>query len=312
MKRFVFCVCVLSAVLFPTAAESTGGFRTKWSFQAGLDASIVPDFAYESGGTHFSSEIEGASPSFVPEAAATYSLLYFGEEAAPRLSCSFTTLLTMVQVREVLGISVRPFPALPFLSIQAGGHIAACFFAEKGIYDAEKGEYEQGGIEQMQYRSYARLAADIPLKSWTFGAGAEVAYIGLIGAGASDLWVFLGEGNAHQFNGFTYGASLFAFYRANVPILESAGITALAEGYFSDSRLDEHYSGFDGTFTAYTVMPVLNLALTKKDSVSLMLPFKNRRSFTSAHDNWEKEPLLQTSGSEWLLSGIKLHYTHRF
>ena len=127
----------------------------------------------------------------------------------------------------------------------------------------------------------------------------------MTGVSNSDLWT---GGN---FNGFSHSASFAAFYFIPAK-LNLVGLLGTTSAKLDDSKLDSRYSGFDGRFRTYFISPFANFSFNEKNSLFLLVPFGNRRSFSVLHDNANEEPLLETSGSKWLWMGIVLKYTHKF
>ncbi|MBR4373055.1 MAG: hypothetical protein IKP49_01655 [Treponema sp.] len=285
--------------------EKKSGIETKWEFSAGALGFLLNKPEIKAGSTHFSG-VEGVVPLALPVANADFSVDFFKDGIFPLLSFKASTVLSLTSLKESLSLSV-PFLFFPLISFGAGAEISTGFFSNSGAYNPEKKEYEEnGGFKNFQYKFSGKASLLLPLsKKLIVLAGYEIAYDGLTGVSDSDLWT---GGN---FNGFSHAASFAALYFLPSK-LNLVGLLGATSAKLDDSSLDSRYSGFDGTFRTYLISPFANFSFNEKNSIFLLAPFGNRRSFSVLHEDANEEPLMETTGSEWVWLGIVVKYTHRF
>ena len=286
-------------------AETKSGIEPKWEFSAGAIGGFLNKPEIKAGNTHFSG-VDSFEAFLLPDASADFSLEFYKNSAVPLLTIKASTALTLLYLEESVSLSV-PIPFFPLVSFSVGAEILTGLFYNYGVYDPNKKEYEEnGGFQNFQYKFSGTANLFLPFSNKMTVLGYyELAYDGLTGAADSDLWT---GGN---FNGLSHSAGVAALYYLPAK-LDFVGFLGITTAKLDDSSLDSRYSDFDGTFRSYLVSPFANFSFNKKNSLFLLAPFGNRRSFSVLHKDSDEEPLLKTSGSEWAWMGIILKYTHKF
>lgn len=282
------------------------GVESKCTFSVGALALLLDKASYKSGGNHFS-PVKCIVPIPLVYASFNYTAKIFANSLFPVLTMSANSYLLPVSLSQSVSLSYAPFKSFPLFSLGMGGNISTGLFGNTGVYNPEEREYEaKTPFSVFDWKAYANAQLLLPLgKHLLVTAGYEIACIAQTGATSHDLW------GGHQHNGFGYTASLSTL--CPLPFTVNAvGILASMGRYFSDSDLDDRYLDFDGTFTTYAVLLLATAKFNEHNSLALLVPFSNRRSFATDHDDANEEPLLETTGSEWYWAGLILKYTHTF
>jgi hypothetical protein len=91
-----------------------------------------------------------------------------------------------------------------------------------------------------------------------------------------------------------------------------AGISAELYGHYNASDYGDIADSFSGGFMTIEISPLMQLTLSKCDTLSAMLNFKARRSFKERHTSEDEEPLLTYAGREWYFQRLGLRWKHTF
>lgn len=91
-----------------------------------------------------------------------------------------------------------------------------------------------------------------------------------------------------------------------------AGATATVTGYFDGNDYDEFNKTYNGTFATVELCPLIQLTLSKSDTVMMTGSFYSRRSFVEEHDSYDEEPFLTQCGREWYFRRIAARWTHTY
>lgn len=292
-------------------SEHSGSLRrkTNWGFSLGAIGFWAPESAYKTGGTHFS-EITGAGVGFaLPDAEISCTTDWYAGGFFPLFTATAKASFGISALTENLSLSVRPLRAFPFLSFDLGGTLSEGWF-NTGAYNPQEQDFDSNGaFRNISYHAYTKAQILLPLGSTLVIASYQIGYAGLSGMKNSDLWQF--SGGSAEFNGWKHNA-LFSALHVSDSRVNLAGFIVSVGGYLSDNALSARYSGYDPTFTSVSVIPLANVQFSELDSLCILTPFGNRRSFATDHEKAEEEPLLETTGSEWYWQGIFLKYTHKF
>jgi hypothetical protein len=95
-------------------------------------------------------------------------------------------------------------------------------------------------------------------------------------------------------------------------VISLAGVSVELYGHYNAGDYGELADTFCGNFMSVEICPLMQLTLSKNDTVFAMLNFKARRSFKENHTSEDEEPLLTYDGSEWYLQRIALRWKHTF
>lgn len=325
MKRRV--ILIFAAALFAGTAFSQETEKSP------LDLSMTTDFAwytasaYRSGNTHF----------------APVTGLYDGIQARTTLSASYRipvafpglpedgmlfrdNNVTLTGEFELTPVSLMPkvsvsFTPVAFLVFSAGG------MAGTG--------WDFLGIQGMSEYNTATQKYDnlTPFKSWylcgyangTFmfdtaalwpgdwhhiimAASYEIEYRTLTGT-SSTVWDWQTTKNCAD--GWQYDQYYLLGYQ--MPgVVSLAGVSTELYGHYNASDYGEIADTFGGDFMTVEICPLMQLTLSPRDTVFVMLNFKARRSFTEKHTGEDEEPLLTYDGREWYFQYAGLRWKHTF
>jgi hypothetical protein len=95
-------------------------------------------------------------------------------------------------------------------------------------------------------------------------------------------------------------------------VISLAGVSAELYGHYTAADYGEIADTFCGDFMTVEICPLMQLTLSKSDTLFVMLDFKARRSFKENHTSEDEEPLLTYTGREWYFQRAALRWKHTF
>lgn len=324
MKRVI--TFIAAAVLAVSAASAVDS--PSWDFSATVDFAYYPKSEYIKGGTHFApitgpysgleGRITGKANYTIPTPLGDNWLLNSAN-------------LVLQGNLELSPVSVMPgaevkFTPLPFLVFSAG--------AQAGT------GWNLLGIRGMAGLNSTFEYDDItPFTSWflkwyaqatfQFDTGAiwpgdwthfqimysyQVYYTMLSAKNNGEVWMWQAAGN--RVNGLKNYQNLILAYQMPL-ILSRVGVLAEWDGYYSSNAFTNPL--YKGDFCQVSISPMAQLSFTEKDTLSILLGFSSRRSFTTDHirdsegkTNDRRETSMTYDGYEWFFNRLALSYTHTF
>ncbi|MFA6855737.1 MAG: hypothetical protein WCR31_00880 [Treponema sp.] len=326
MKRYTISV-VLSAFLLAAAVSAQNAEKPP------LDMSVTTDFAwytasaYCSGNTHYA-PVTGAYDQI--QARTTLSASYRIPVSIPLLpednllfkenNVTFTGEFELTPVSLMPKAAVSFSPAA-FLVFSAGG-MAGTGWDLSGIqgisgYNADTGKYDSLTPFKTWYLcgyvngTFMFDTAALWPGEWhhiIMVANYEIEYKTLTGT-SSTVWNW--QTTRGCADGWQYDQYYLLGYQ--MPgVLSLAGVSAELYGHYNAADYGDIADSFSGDFMTVEISPLMQLTFSKRDTLSAMLNFKARRSFTESHTSEDEEPLLTYAGREWYFQRLGFRWKHTF
>lgn len=228
---------------------------------------------------------------------------------------------------ELTPVSVRPkasfeFTPLPFLIFSAGASIGWGWslpgIGGFNLLNKKSLEYEKlstfnhpyydfWGSATFQFDTGALIPGD-----WTHVvilASYKTIYAGV--AGLADQSVYEWQCSKNRVAGLAYEAQGVLGYQMPI-VLSLAGIMFNASGFYDGSVYGSYDKNFDGSFTSFSISPLMQFKFGERDGLTCLFDFSSRRSFDKKYEKPAESLLLTKTGREWFFNRIALSWTHRF
>ena len=258
-------------------------------------------------------------PYALPLLNAGYTHRFINEEEAQTLSANIGATLAPVWLNASADVSYSPWKPLTLTLGAEGGtsfnmSIASLDLQSLAVYDSDSCTYESlTPFLHYRYALYAQAALSFDIGSFTLSGNYRASYVGMTGVEDGEMWKYMFT--KENVNGFRYDAAATISYRLPFALVRTAGVTATASGYFSDSFFASRYENYDATFATMTLTPTISGGWSSKDFISLSIPFGSSRDFsakTDGDDDMDFTPFTASDGAKWSWNGILLTYTHVF
>lgn len=236
------------------------------------------------------------------------------------LAFSITGALSPVSTRLELNTTLTP---IAFLNVYAGAMIGTGwdigFVNGMGLNTDGSGEPESSSFQGMVTNSWIGgtfqfdLAVLVP-GDWThvvLHLSPRVKYAWFSGADKEEAWMWEDD-KGENFNGFKLLGSYFVGYQMPL-LLDMVGILLETEqnlGYVKDlSKMSD--GGWGSDFVQVTVGPVLNIALSEKSSMTVLIQFRRERLYDepSIFANYYENRTY--TGKYWDLRMIAFSYSQK-
>lgn len=319
LKKIFIAFLATSLVLFAVNAENSN----HWDFSVTTDFGYYPDSKtiINNSSTHFApitgvfSGVEGRVTGNANYVIATP----LGENwllNSANIVLGTSIELTPVSIKP--GVSVT-FTPLPFLVFSAGAQSGTGWTIAglKGMasYDASNDEYNSLSMFKnwflkwwvqgtFQFDTGAIFPGD-----WTHVVmqySYQVYYEGLSGMDNQDVWMWQTSGN--KVNGLRNYQNLILAYQMPLKLYR-VGVLAELDGYYKDDVYKN--PNYNGSFKEISISPLLQFKFNDKNTLSALINFSSRRSFTTdvvANTNVFND----FASREWYFKRIALSWTHNF
>ncbi len=156
------------------------------------------------------------------------------------------------------------------------------------------------------------LAALVP-GDWTHIvalASYKGSYAGITSVPDGTPWMWQGEGE--KVNGWRYAASAVLGYQMPL-VLQMVALQAEFSGFYEKGSLDSQYHGWNHLFTTVALNPVFSFRFSDRQSLTVQISFKSRRSFEQTDCAVAESGLDGTyAGREWYFNRIAVSYHFLF
>lgn len=319
LKKIFIAFMAISLVLFAVNAENFN----HWEFSATTDFTYWPESKtiINNSSTHFApitgffSGVEGrvtGNANYVISTPLGKNWLL----NSANLALGTSIELTPVSIKP--GVSVT-FTPLPFLVFSAGAQSGTGWTIAglKGMatYDDSNDEYNSLSMFKkcflkwwaqgtFQFDTGAIFPGD-----WTHVVmqySYQVYYEGLSGINNQDIWMWQTSGN--KVNGLKNYQNLILAYQMPLKLYR-VGILAELDGYYKDNVYEK--TNYNGSFKEISISQLLQFKFNDKNSLSVLINFSSRRSFTTdviANTNVFND----FSSREWYFKRVAFSWTHNF
>ncbi|MCR4952897.1 MAG: hypothetical protein K6A43_02380 [Treponema sp.] len=139
----------------------------------------------------------------------------------------------------------------------------------------------------------------------------QVYYEQITGVENGNVWMWQCANN--RANGLMNYQSLILAYQMPL-VLSRIGFVFECDGHYNNSDYKAIYinPNYNGSFKKINISPMAQLSLSQHDTLSFLLGFSSRRSFTINHEDSNVEPFLSYAGREWFFNRIALSWSHNF
>lgn len=258
-------------------------------------------------------------PYALPLLNALYTHRFINEEEGQTLSANIGANLAPVWLNASADIRYSPWKPVTLTLGAEGGtsfnmSLGSLDLQSLAVYDSNSCSYDSlTPFLHYRYALYAQAALSFDIGSFTLSGNYRASYVGMTGVEDGEMWKYMFS--KENVNGFRYDAAATISYRLQGALVKTAGVTATASGYFSDSFFASRYENYDATFTSMTLTPTISLGWSRKDFLSISSPFASSRDFcreTDGDDDADFTPFTASDGAKWSWNGILLTYTHVF
>lgn len=316
-KSKLLAIFAAASMIIPVFADDV-----KTAFSLTTDFAFKPATAYVAGPTHYApvtgvyGGVEGRIiPDFCISIPTPLGDNWLVKDAS--LDLDFKIEITPVTLKPACEITFTPLPFLVFSSgIEFGTGWNLAGLQGMALYNPETSTYSD--IKAYFYKTYAQgvfqfdLGAVIPgdwthvLMMYTY----QAYYQSMTKAPNGDIWMWQCGGK--KVNGLVNYQNLVLAYGLPSDVVKRVGVMFELEGYYSSDSYKAEYAAFNGAFKDISLSPLAQFQFGEKDSLSALIGFSSRRSFTEAHENDNVEPKLTFAGREWYLYRAALSYAHKF
>ena len=295
-----------------------------WNFSITTDFAYYPKSDYVAGNTHFA-PLTGAYSGL--EGRVTGSATYTIPTPLGEHWLLNSATLDLTGELEVSPVSIKPalkikWTPLPFIVFSAGGSAGTGWnlaglqgmaeLAEDGkSYNDLKpfGTYFVKWFAQgtFQFDTGAVIAGD-----WTHFQimyTYQAYYSALTGVANGSVWEWQCSGN--KTNGWQNYQNIVLAYQMP-SVLSRIGVLTEIDGHYKNDYNMSDYEYYNGTFKAISISPLMQFTLPKNQSLTVLLGFSSRRSFTEPHVDSKIEPQLTYAGREWYFNRIAFSWSMSF
>lgn len=314
----LFGIAFSTLPVFSQKIEKENGL-SPFSFSTTLDLAYSPKSDYIPGFTHFSNIISPYS-SFAGRllGLAKYNI------SAPlgdhwllkdsNFNIKAITELSPVTLKQEISADYTPFP---FLILNSGFQIGTGwdFFDAKGL------AFQELNISSIPFANYLIkifIEATVQFDTAAIWPGDwnhfqimytfQNYYQAVTSANNGQLWIW--QNNKNNTNGFSNYHTLITAFQMPL-FISRVGLMFEAEGHYSNSDFSP-YSKYNGAVQTYTISPLAQFTIGKKDEITFLFSFSSRQSFLEPHNLPEEEPYLTFSGYEWFFYRCVLRWIHNY
>ena len=320
LQKFIFLFLITTSVnLF---AENE--LSKEWQFNLVTDAAYYPKSDFIPGDAHFA-PITGIYDLFVFRITgnAAYLLpINFGDHwlfKTSNLLFQTSAELTPVTFRAQQSFIFLP---VPFFELQTGfsAGLGWNFGNIQSLYEYNKNtnQYEKLSTFRnvcLEYFIKAALMFDLGAvlpgdwKHVIMLIDYKAFYRGL--TNLADDSIYIWQCSPGLTNGWQFDSNIILGYQLPLKLYR-VGLITNFRGYLNSSVYEQYNSNFNGGFTTITFSPFLQINLTRKNTLSIILEISSRRSFKEPHNLESEELSLTYTGREWFFNRIGLSWEKRF
>ena len=216
-----------------------------------------------------------------------------------------SSTISLLDARANCEFSIYLTPLLQ-LTASSGIHSAWNYSSSNpslGVYNPAKAEYDKlTSFSEFAYNFAGKATVTIPLPQAIILQGSyEHKYVAFTGADDKEPWKC---GESGGVNGWKYQASVMIGKMFECPKLKMIGLIGSAEAWYSDSYFDERYKDYNPDFIEFSIVPMVQFELTKKQSLMAQAVISRDRKFENDDCDNDQQLLQVYDGTKWRLKTI--------
>ena len=216
-----------------------------------------------------------------------------------------TSTISLLDARANCEVSIYLTPMLQ-LTASSGIHSAWNYSSSNpslGLYNPAEAEYDKlTSFSEFAYNFAEKATVTIPLpQAFILQGSYEHEYVAFTGADDKELWKC---GESTGVNGWKYQTSVMIGKMFDCPKLKMLGLVGSAEAWYSDSYFDKRYKDYNPDFVEFSIIPMAQFELTKKQSLMVQALVSRDRKFENDDCDKAEQPLQVYDGTKWGLKTI--------